>query len=242
MNKVGRNTMATTVELTRQEVLSILVWRATDGRGNWGGWGKYPRLQVGASYLQYDTNPCQINLSKNIYVCGDTYNCITDGTPVGSKWIYSISFGRLQNFYDITDSEIATAVKNKGTEMRNKQVQLCLSHAERMLEQDKYAPFVAPIEEIYLMSERSADSYKAPIGGVMFGNTNVTMVIDEEVVWHQVRKQGRNGHNKKRVFVPMSISQSALSIINSTLEELKAQRIKELKADIAMYKEELATL
>lgn len=230
--------------LNRNQVLALLVWKATIGTGNWGGWGKYPSLPVGASYRQYATNQCQINLDKAVMVDGKGYNCITNGRPVGAKWDRPIGFGDLQAAFAISDEEIAHEIANNDNNERRTMVECWLDHARMMLINDDYKPFVCPIEQIWLRSERNGDNYTTEFVTVTFSHadSNEALTVAETIEWHQVRLQGKNGRNKKRVFVPVSLSEHTQQIIDSKLTELQAKRATDLKNQISKYEAELSTL
>lgn len=237
------------IPLNRQHALALLVWRATEGSRNWGGWGEYPDLPVDASYLSYDTNPCQINLAKPVTVEGRDYNCITSGRPVGKKWSRPISFERLKEVFSITDEEISNKIAENEKNERRKMVSFWLDSAKKYLVKDDHAPFIASIEQIHLLSERSGDNYFAPIGRVFFGNAgfagaSVPAELDfpDIVEWHQVRLQGKNGGNKKRVFAPVSIPAQVAEKLNAHLQILIADRVAALKNQIAEYEKELSAL
>jgi len=76
--------MTTTKELSKEQGIAIIRWYDSKSE-NWGSWGNYPVLGLGASYLQYDTNPCQINLDIPVMINGEKYNCISCGRSVGKK-------------------------------------------------------------------------------------------------------------------------------------------------------------
>jgi len=85
--------------LSKQNAIDLINWFETTGQKNWGVWGNYPSLPVGASYLSYDTNPCQINLSETISINGEEYNCISNNRhTVGKKWNKTISFEDLKDW------------------------------------------------------------------------------------------------------------------------------------------------
>lgn len=85
-------------QLTKESAIAIIRWYDLNGQNNWGGWSNYQTIGVGASYLQYDTNQCQINLDNLVEIDGEMYNCITSGRPVGAKWHNAISFSELRKW------------------------------------------------------------------------------------------------------------------------------------------------
>lgn len=211
--------------------MKLIVWFKTEGQGNWGGWGNYPDLPVSASYLQYDSNQCQVNLTPGIEIGNELFNCISNSRPVGSKWSNRIRFNDLQELFQITNSEIETKIKEEENAKQLKYLESQLSIQTRFLnEQDDYAPFMVSIEKIFKKSERSEETFVAPIGQIIFGHSsNEDLVIANEVEWKQVRMQGKNGPNKKRVFVPASIPADVQKLINETIDDLRFARIEELK-------------
>lgn len=91
--------MKNSITLTKEQGIAIINWYETVGQSNWGVWGNYPSLPVGASYLSYDTVACQINLDQKIEIDGDKYNCITTGRfSVGKKLDKNISFEALKEW------------------------------------------------------------------------------------------------------------------------------------------------
>lgn len=199
--------------LTRENAINILSWLKSEGQSNWGGWGNYPSIPVSAQYLSYDTNHCQINFGECILVGEDLINCITTGRPVGQKWDKPISFSSLQEIFQISDSEVSTEISKKENAEKLKWLEGQLKVQSKFLnEHDDYQPFVATIEKIFFKSEHSGDNFTAPLGKVIFGNSNFlgnnlysVLTFEENVEWMQVRKQGKNGPNKKRVFAPVSV-------------------------------------
>jgi hypothetical protein len=226
--------------LNRNEAIAILVWFAKFGNTNWGTWGKYPKLPVGASYLSYDTNPCQINLSSPVTIDGENYNCITKGRPVGAKWSNAISFFDLQEKYNITDSEIISAVKAFDNAERIEYLNGCIARHKSALSESNIS-FTPAIEQIFLRSEKSGDNYNAEIGNISFGSGE-SIFFPDVVEWHQVRSQGKNGRNKKRVFTPVSIPCNVITSIELKRIEMAQNRLNDLHSAIARYESELATL
>lgn len=235
--------------LTRESAINILVWMKSEGQNNWGGWGNYPSIPVSAQYLSYDTNHCQINLEKSVFVGKDLINCITTGRPVGQKWDKPISFSYLQEFFKISDSEVSTEISKKENAEKLKWLEGQLKVQSKFLENDDYQPFVSPIEKIFFRSEHSGDNFSSPLGKVIFGHSNFrgnnlssVLTFEEVVEWKQIRKQGKNGPNKKRVFAPVSVPDHIAKQIQLHLDALKDQRINHLKNEVEKYHKELKAI
>lgn len=227
--------------LTKQNAVDILVWYFTEGQGNWGGWGKYPSLPVGASYQQYESNPVQINFTEIVSIGEANFNCISKKRSVGQKYSSYITFSFLQEYFGIASAEIQAVIEAKETSEQKKLVQRWLSHAEKMLINDDYAPFTGSIEQIFIKSERESANYNAPIGRVIFANApGNELFFGDMVEWHLIRTQGKNGPNKKKVFAPVAIPSHIADKIQLHLEVLKADRIASLKKDIEKYTAQLA--
>lgn len=114
-------TATKTKQLTKEHGIAIIRWYDLNGRNNWGGWHSYPSIGVGASYLQYDTNMCQINLDSPVEIDGEVYNCITSGRAVGKRWDKPISFSEIRKWClpeeqkaieDIRSAEMASSYNN----------------------------------------------------------------------------------------------------------------------------------
>lgn len=85
--------------LTKENAQALITWFENEGQSNWGTWGNYPTLPVGATYLQYDTNACQINFDQTVEINGGAINCISVSRhTVGKKWDKSTSFEALKEW------------------------------------------------------------------------------------------------------------------------------------------------
>jgi len=73
-------------QLTIKNATDILNWYALEGSSNWGVWGNYPTLPVGASYHSFDNCHLRLLLSQDVEFGGEVFNCIiAGGRPSGSK-------------------------------------------------------------------------------------------------------------------------------------------------------------
>lgn len=87
-------------KLTKEQAISLINWYLINKNSNWGSWGDYPDLPCGANYLQYDTNPCQVNLDESILVGNDEINCfIHSRHVVGHKWNKPMTFSQLRKLF-----------------------------------------------------------------------------------------------------------------------------------------------
>lgn len=100
--------MKNTTELTTANVTNILNWYALEGQGNWGTWGKYPSLPVGANYHSFDTCHLCLTFDKMVTFGGNEFNCITDGRNAPGKNLITISI-----------SELVRICKSQGVEFAN---------------------------------------------------------------------------------------------------------------------------
>lgn len=88
--------------------MNILNWYALEGQGNWGTWGKYPSLPVGASYHSFDTCHLRLTFDKLVSFGGNEFNCVTNGRKVPGNGLASI-----------TISELVRICKTQGVEFAN---------------------------------------------------------------------------------------------------------------------------
>lgn len=108
-------------------------------------------------------------------------------------------------------------------------------------ELDPYAPRISSIERIYLKSEKHADKpFIDILPRITIGKE--TLTFEDNIEWVFLRKQGKNGPNKKNVFVPISIPDHILFKLNDVLESQLQLRRKELEEMIFNYKAELESL
>ena len=85
--------------LTKDQAISLVRWYESTGQSNWGGWSNYPTLPVGATYLQYDDNQCQVNLSETIMIDDEEVNCISHSRiSVGKKCDKVMTFYTLKSW------------------------------------------------------------------------------------------------------------------------------------------------
>lgn len=59
-----------TPSLTKEAAIEVIKWYNENGTANWGSWSNYPKLPVGAEYLQYDHNACVIKLDHPLSIPG----------------------------------------------------------------------------------------------------------------------------------------------------------------------------
>lgn len=86
-------------QLTKEQGIALIRWYESFGQNNWGGWHNYPSLPVGASYLQYDDNKCQVNLSETIIIDDEKINCISASRrSIGNKWYKVMTFSGLKSW------------------------------------------------------------------------------------------------------------------------------------------------
>lgn len=72
--------MTKAITLSKEQAIAIVRWNEAKSE-NWGCWGNYPSLPVGASYLQYDNTKCVIKLSGRL--------TLNDGENENFKYITS---------------------------------------------------------------------------------------------------------------------------------------------------------
>lgn len=88
--------------LSKEAAKNILDWYNTTGKSNWGTWGNYPKLNVGASYHSFDVCHCRILLDETVQLDDEdktTFNCISDGRRVpGAKVKNYIDFSDLADY------------------------------------------------------------------------------------------------------------------------------------------------
>ena len=96
--------------LSKEQAIGIINWYDSKNP-NWGSWGNYPTLPVGASYLQYDIVDCVIKLKEPLslndgenecfkFITSGHYN--TPGVKKGSDYI---------TFYDLKAWAMPEVVK-----------------------------------------------------------------------------------------------------------------------------------
>ena len=64
--------------LTETQATAIINWYDTIGTRNWGTWGNYPSIGVGASYHSFENCPCRIKFDTLIEIDGHAYQGIAD--------------------------------------------------------------------------------------------------------------------------------------------------------------------
>lgn len=74
LKKLCKNDMITiNTSLSKELATEIINWYNQNGNTNWGDWSNYPKLPVGAKYLQYDDNPCVIKLDQPLSIAGTEF-------------------------------------------------------------------------------------------------------------------------------------------------------------------------
>lgn len=113
-----------TTELTIANVTSILNWYALECSENWGTWGRYPSLPVGASYDSFDTCHLRITFTSNVSFNGESFNCIADRRHVPGKNLKSISINRLAKLCKAAGVEFVNEymTADKAAELANKRL------------------------------------------------------------------------------------------------------------------------
>lgn len=108
-------------------------------------------------------------------------------------------------------------------------------------EKDPYAPFIPSIERVYLKSEKHADQqFVDVLPRITIGKETIT--FDDNIEWLFSTKRGKNGPNKKNVFIPASIPNHIQFKINEVLKFQQDLRKKELAKMVLDYKVELEHL
>lgn len=105
--------MKNAIMLSRENAKSLVNWYNTEGQSNWGVWGNYPSLPVGASYNSFDTCLCRILFDKDVFVEGsdEVFNCIATSRKVpGSKVKNSIGFETLLELSKSDEEKFLTTV------------------------------------------------------------------------------------------------------------------------------------
>lgn len=118
-----------------------------------------------------------------------------------------------------------------------------LTQSRFLNEKDEYPAMIYEngFERTFLRNEKSADeSWMEPVGNIKVGTA--TLYFPDEVEFSFLRKQGKNGPNKKNVFAPKSIPAHITEKLNQVLEEEKNKRIEDLKSQVAHYTQKLTSL
>lgn len=98
------------------EAQNLVDWMQKNAQNNWGGWSNYPTLPVTATYLQYDTQKCQVNFKSTILVKNEEVNCIVwDRHTVGAKWDKPMMYSSLREFAypELVKKELQAYLKEK---------------------------------------------------------------------------------------------------------------------------------
>ncbi len=92
------------ITLSKENAIAIIRWYESKSE-NWGSWGNYPTLPVGASYLQYEDCECIIKLDCRVSLAdgeNENFKYITSGsgrnTPGVKEADDYISFYSLKNW------------------------------------------------------------------------------------------------------------------------------------------------
>jgi hypothetical protein len=107
-------------------------------------------------------------------------------------------------------------------------------------EKDEYPAIIYTnrFERTFLKSEKNAhEVWTEAIGNIKVGETEVEFADEVEFVF--VRKQGKNGPNKKNVFAPKEIPAHVTEKLNEVLVLEQAKRIEHLKQMVDSYRNDL---
>ena len=91
--------------LSKSTAEAIVKWYDEIGQSNWGTWGNYPKLPVGASFHSFDTCHLRIKLDSPMKFGNQTFKFIADSRKVpgvGNSGVVSIY--ELRNFI-LSDEE-----------------------------------------------------------------------------------------------------------------------------------------
>jgi hypothetical protein len=140
------------------------------------------------------------------------------------------------------NSPIVLTRKEKEATDHKKFLEFQLFHQSKYLnEKDDYAPFIPSIERVYIKREMPADSKlidvlpTIPIG-------DATLNFTDKVDWKFSHNRGKNGPNKKNVFVPVEIPAHVQLVLEKTLAEQLDLRKAHLTELVEKYTNELAAL
>ena len=129
-----------TTELTIANVTEILNWYVLEGQSNWGTWGNYPNLPIGASYNSFDICHLRITLKGTATFKGETFNCIADGRKVPGSNLEVITINTLVALCKeegiAFSNEFMTA--DKAAELSNKKVEDARKTVEKFEEMATY--------------------------------------------------------------------------------------------------------
>lgn len=128
------------VELSISDVKAILNWYALEGTSNWGTWGNYPKLPIGASYNSFDTCHLRITLNGTATFKGEEFNCISDGRRVPGKNLEVITINTLVALCKEEGVEFANEymTADKAAELTNKRIEDARKTVEQFEEMATY--------------------------------------------------------------------------------------------------------
>jgi hypothetical protein len=98
-----------TVKLSLENAKDILNWYAIEGQSNWGVWGNYPSVPVGASYDSFENCRLRILFDNDVEFEGTVFNCIATSRFVPGKKVNNV----------ISPAFLRDLVKEKGVEFVN---------------------------------------------------------------------------------------------------------------------------
>lgn len=202
----------------------IIDWMNEEGIHNWGSWGHYPALPIGASYHSFDTCQVRIKLDEVIELPnGELCDMIIKGRPVG----------KCSN--PISIFEIVQICKEAGIEFENEKEFLTKSKFNRVksekLEYQK--KLVAEFETKYATYEYNYSEAKKTIQNLIdYGKyvpKNGTMPV-EEMVDFISSDYGSNG----------SLRIEARLVRNSKTKKFNHYKVVEVLSDIEAIAKDIA--